>query len=101
MGTCMCCKIWRTYRFLNQSKEKAVSELKMVANHQTQLSPYETCDQILKVVKSSDLHFVLQETPHSVYITIRKKFVNKAVAEKVYEINTNEKQAEQLRHLEG
>ena len=52
----------------------------MVANHQTQHSPYETCDQIVQVVKFSNLHFVLQETPHSVYITIRKKFVKEAFA---------------------
>ena len=85
----------RMYRFLNQSKEKAVSELKMVANHQTQLSPYETCDQIVQVVKSSNLHFVLQETPHSVYITIRKKFVKEAFAK--VEDETKEK----LKYLES
>jgi hypothetical protein len=37
--------------------------------------PHECSDEILKVIKSSNLHFNIQETPHSVYITIRKKFV--------------------------
>ena len=37
--------------------------------------PQDSSDKILDVVKSSNLHFNIQETPHSVYITIRKKFV--------------------------
>ena len=32
-------------------------------------------DQVLKCVKDSNLHFVVKETPFSLYITIRKKFV--------------------------
>ena len=41
------------------------------------MTAHETCDKLVNAVKSSNLHFVLQETPHSVYITIRKKFVIK------------------------
>ena len=32
-------------------------------------------DQVLKCVKDSNLHFVVKETPFSLYITLRKKFV--------------------------
>ena len=41
----------------------------------TLFSAHKTCDEIVKSVKSSNLHFILQETPHSVYLTIRKKCV--------------------------
>ena len=34
-----------------------------------------SCEIILKHLKSSNLNFVLQETPYSAYITIRKSFV--------------------------
>ena len=44
----------------------------------TKLSAHETCDVLINAIKSSNLHFLFQETPHSAYITIRKKFVNKA-----------------------
>ena len=38
------------------------------------LSPQELCENILKQIKSSGLNFVLQETPFSVYMTLRKTF---------------------------
>jgi len=44
------------------------------------MTAHKTCDKLVNAVKSSNLHFVLQETPHSVYITIRKKFVIKPFA---------------------
>ena len=37
--------------------------------------PQDSSDKILDLIKSSNLHFNIQETPHSVYITIRKKFL--------------------------
>jgi DNA repair exonuclease SbcCD ATPase subunit len=37
-------------------------------------SPFETCDLILRHVKTSCLNFAIQETPFSVYLTIRKSF---------------------------
>ena len=40
--------------------------------------PQDSSDRILDVIKSSNLHFNIQETPHSVYITIRKKFVRES-----------------------
>jgi hypothetical protein len=40
--------------------------------------PQDSSDRILDVIKSSNLHFNIQETPHSVYITIRKKFVKES-----------------------
>ena len=50
----------------------------------------ETCDKIVSSVKSSNLHFVLQETSHSVYITIRKKYVNEIFAKKNDENESNQ-----------
>ena len=37
-------------------------------------TPQDYCDQILKDVHSSHLHFLVQESPFSLYITLRKKF---------------------------
>ena len=37
--------------------------------------PQDSSDKILHLIKSSNLHFNIQETPHSVYITIWKKFL--------------------------
>ena len=37
-------------------------------------TPQDYCDQILKSVHSSSLHFLVQESPFSLYITLRKKF---------------------------
>ena len=49
----------------------------MTANFPSKVSAHQACDEVINAIKSSNLHFVLQETPHSVYSTIRKKFVNK------------------------
>ena len=38
------------------------------------LSALETCDLILGHVKTSSLNFSIQETPFSVYLTLRKSF---------------------------
>ena len=38
------------------------------------------CDQVLQAVKSSNLNFLVQETPFSVFITIRKKFISGRVS---------------------
>ena len=34
------------------------------------------CDQVLQTLKYSNLNFVVQETPFSAYITIRKSFIS-------------------------
>ena len=39
------------------------------------LSPQVLSDHIVQLVKTSNLHLVLQETPYSVYITLRKKLL--------------------------
>ena len=39
------------------------------------MDPIQTSDVVLSYVKKSNLHFSLQETPFSVYITIRKRFI--------------------------
>ena len=39
------------------------------------------CNQILKVVKDSRLNYLVNETPYSAHITIRKKFVKHAEVE--------------------
>ena len=46
----------------------------MCSNYSQEVS--ETCDQVLKTIKDSNLNFVLQETPFSLYVTIRKKFIH-------------------------
>ena len=35
----------------------------------------ESCEQILKSLRSSYLNFIIQESPYSLYITVRKKFL--------------------------
>jgi hypothetical protein len=34
-----------------------------------------TCSKLLDAIKSSQLDFLLQETPYSVFLTIRKKYI--------------------------
>ena len=41
-------------------------------------TPQDSCDTILSAVHSSDLHFLVQESPFSMYITLRKKFTSKS-----------------------
>ena len=38
------------------------------------LGPIEACENILSKIRMSGLNFVVQETPYSAYVTIRKKF---------------------------
>ena len=45
---------------------------------QVHYSPQTVTDEILPSIKYSNLHFNIQGTPHSVYITVRKKFVREA-----------------------
>ena len=47
----------------------------MVTKIQQLSSPQVLSDDIVQLVKTSNLHFVLQETPYSVYITLRKKLL--------------------------
>ena len=35
----------------------------------------ETCEKVLRSIKQSQLDFLLQETPYSVFLTIRKRFI--------------------------
>ena len=37
-------------------------------------NPQDFCDEILRSVHTSNLHFLVQESPFSLYITLRKKF---------------------------
>ena len=36
--------------------------------------PQEACDKILKEIRTSNLHFMVQESPYSIYLTLRKRF---------------------------
>ena len=48
----------------------------MAADFQCQvLSAQDSSDKIVKEIKNSNLHFILNETPFSVYVTIREKFL--------------------------
>ena len=42
-------------------------------------SPQDECDEIIKCIRSSNLHFPVQETPFLMYVTVRKKLVKKDV----------------------
>jgi chromosome segregation ATPase len=46
----------------------------MVTTKKQFFSPQESCQEVLQVLRSSDLIFLLQESPYSAYITIRKRF---------------------------
>jgi hypothetical protein len=35
------------------------------------LTPQESCDIVLTTIRDSDLHFMVQETPHSLYVAVR------------------------------
>ena len=49
----------------------------MVARTHNQLvTPQKCCDEILRCIRSSNLHFTTQETPYSLYVTVRKKMIN-------------------------
>ena len=39
------------------------------------LSANSVCNQLLKIVKDSNLNYLVNETPYSAYVTIRKTFV--------------------------
>ena len=39
------------------------------------LSANYVCNQVLKIVKESNLNYLVNETPYSAYVTIRKRFV--------------------------
>ena len=42
------------------------------------VSPEESCDTVLTAIRHSKLHFMIQESPFSLYVTIRKKFSNQS-----------------------
>ena len=39
------------------------------------MSPEDACERVLTEIRSSNLHFLVQESAFSLYITIRKKFI--------------------------
>ena len=39
-------------------------------------SPQDSCNEVLKVLRESNLHFIVNESPYSVQICVRKKFLN-------------------------
>ena len=41
------------------------------------MSPQDQCNKILAQVHASQLHFLVQESPFSLYLTVRKKFTQK------------------------
>ena len=41
-------------------------------------TPSDYCDNILGEIRASNLDFLIQESPYSIYITIRKKFIKDA-----------------------
>jgi hypothetical protein len=47
----------------------------METNFVMSTSPQKSSDMILNQIKTSNLHFIANETPYSLYVTIRKKFL--------------------------
>ena len=41
----------------------------------SEISPQDVCHQLLYELRMSNLHYALSETPHSVQIVIRKRFL--------------------------
>ena len=37
-------------------------------------SPYKVCENLINDVKASNLNYLVNETPYSAFITIRKRF---------------------------
>ena len=48
----------------------------MAGDNQTWKSPQESCNELLKTLRESNLHFIVSESPYSVQICVRKKFLN-------------------------
>ena len=58
-------------------EEKSTSDyfLEMETNFVMATTPQKSSDIILKHIKTSNLHFIVNETSYSLYVTIRKKFL--------------------------
>ena len=66
-------------------------------------SPDFACGQYLYSLKMSQLHYIVKETPFSVFITMRNKFIRDAIDHEEVNIDTNEKKdtSEKLKCLEN
>ena len=47
----------------------------MAGDNQTWKSPQESCNELLKTLRDSNLHFIVSESPYSMQICVRKKFL--------------------------
>ena len=75
-----------THQILQDKKISFNSDLKMATSVEN------SCEIILSTVRDSCLHFCLNETPHSIYITVRKRFSN-SPKEETIKINDNKVRA--------
>ena len=64
----------------------------------TESSPHYACGQILFSLKNSRLNYIVQETPYSAFITIRKKFI-KEVSENVGNVSEIDKPTKEIVEL--
>ena len=55
----------------------------------------ENCNTILSSLRKSGLNFIVQETPYSAYITIRKNFCSGFVVNSTVSNNDNDNDTEQ------
>ena len=53
-------------------------------------SPLDRCDQILWLIKHSNLNFCAEETPFSLNVTIRKKFLNRWSSSNVHGVEASD-----------
>ena len=60
-------------QFMKQTNEPTVSDLFRLT--MSAKNAHETCEEIIKKVCASKLNYTMNQTPYSVYLTIRKKYV--------------------------
>ena len=74
----------RTVNLFSTSIKRPISEktTKMTGN----LRANTVCNQVLKVLKESDLNYLVNETPFSAFVTIRKNFVRQREEQEVSEV---------------
>ena len=59
-----------------KKEENTISDIAAMVDN---LPPQIFCDPILQLVRACPLNFEIRETPHSVFLTIRKSFNNQSV----------------------
>ena len=88
---------WLTDRFSRLQRKYLVQISTMVANIQVEIE--NSCETIVKKVRSTRLNYGIHETPHSIYFTIRKS-LNKSskISEASIQLSTSPQFSEESAH---